>query len=74
MYMSLGSKDIIRVYLEGVLQENVERADAVLGYVDLLHPTEFIECPVTHVEVMRRSHHVGQVVILLNGNPVVRID
>lgn len=73
MFTKIWANDEICVYLNGVLQKNVDRADAVLGYVDLIVPDEKMMCPVNKVEIGKRVHLDGEVKILFNGVSVVAV-
>lgn len=57
------------VYLDGVLLENVERADSGLGYVDLI---EFYTND-EGIKTYRTKHLHGNVVVTWLGEPVVAI-
>jgi hypothetical protein len=74
MFSRIYGNDEVCVYLNGVLQENVDRADAVLGYVDLIVPDETMICPVNKVEIGKRVHLDGEVKILFNGVSVVAVN
>jgi hypothetical protein len=73
MYGSPDPDDDLRVLVDDVLQENVEVADAELGYAVILHPKETMVSRVHGHVVGRRELRTGKVDILLNGIPVVGI-
>lgn len=64
---TLQEGETLLVFLDGKVMENVDRADAALGYVDILHPTETWICPVTGEECGKREHLLGKVEIVHSG-------
>jgi len=74
MVWDLPEEETLLVFLNGEILQNVDRADAALGYADTVHPTDTWVCPVTGVECAKREHLLGKVEILHNGRKVVAVS